>query len=287
MKKADYSRIAASYDKGCPLSEQNIELWLKLISKYSKDRKSCRVFDLGCGTGRFALPIASQLHYRMVGADSSKKMLARAQEKDIKRLVEWDYQDAQNLTYNDESFDIVFMSHLLHHVSSPARVLRECQRVLVTSGVIIIRYGAIEQIRHDVEHVFFPEVLTIDEARTPTFGNYKGFGLGVLVDILCGVLSGSSACILKTPGVRSINHFFGALRIDSFLPVENFKKSMDEMITAFEALPTLPGFKHVYVAGGYEAEVENDRRANGIPLNSKVIEKLQELAEEVGIECGL
>ena len=122
---------------------------------------------------------------------------------------------------------------------------------------------------------------------TPTFGSYKGFGLGVLVDILCGVLSGSSACILKTPGVRSINHFFGALRIDSFLPVENFKKSMDEMITAFEGLPTLLGFKHVYVAGGYEAEVENDRRANGIPLNSKVIEQLQELAKEVGIECGL
>ena len=122
---------------------------------------------------------------------------------------------------------------------------------------------------------------------TPTFGSYKGFGLGVLVDILCGVLSGSSAGILKTPGVRSINHFFGALRIDSFLPVENFKKSMDEMITAFEALPTLPGFKHVYVAGGYEAEVEKDRKANGIPLNSKVIEELQELAKEVGIECGL
>ena len=126
---------------------------------------------------------------------------------------------------------------------------------------------------------------------TPKLGGYKGFGLGVLVDILSGVLSGSSAGIIwaNTPRIRGnlFCHFFGALRIDSFLPVENFKKSMDEMIGAIEALPTLPGFEHVYVAGGYEAEVENDRRANGIPLNSKVIEKLQELAKEVGIECGL
>ncbi|GAI89349.1 unnamed protein product, partial [marine sediment metagenome] len=126
---------------------------------------------------------------------------------------------------------------------------------------------------------------------TPTLGGYKGFGLGVLVDILSGVLSGSSASILQegTPERRGNDgaHFFGALRIDSFLPVENFKKSMDEMIEAFEALPTLPGVKKIYTAGGYEAEIEKDRRANGIPLHAKVIQELQELAKELGIEYDL
>ncbi|GAI59961.1 unnamed protein product, partial [marine sediment metagenome] len=126
---------------------------------------------------------------------------------------------------------------------------------------------------------------------TPKLGSYKGFGLGVLVDILCGVLSGSSASILQesTPETRgnASDHFFGALRIDSFLPVENFKKSMDEMIEAFEALPTLPGVKKICVAGRYEAEIEKDRRANGIPLHPKVIQELQELAKELDIEYDL
>lgn len=126
---------------------------------------------------------------------------------------------------------------------------------------------------------------------TPTLGSFKGFGLGVLVDILCGVLSGSSASILWKikPEARGNagNHFLGALRIDSFLPLEDFKKSMDEMIAAFEALPTLPGIKKVYAAGGYEAEIEKDRRANGIPLNAKVIEELQELAKELDIKYDL
>ncbi len=124
---------------------------------------------------------------------------------------------------------------------------------------------------------------------TPTLGGYKGFGLGVLVDILCGVLSGSSASILKEsiPAAKTTDHFFGALRIDSFLPVENFKKSMDEMIEAFEALPKLPGVKKIYAAGGYETEIEKDRKANGIPLHPKVIQELQELAKEVGIEYDL
>jgi ubiquinone/menaquinone biosynthesis C-methylase UbiE len=168
MGKADYSRIAASYDKGRPISEQNIDLWMGLIAKYSGVWECPRVLDLGCGTGRFALPMASRLHYRVTGADYSREMLAKASDKDTDRIVEWDYQDAQTLTYQDESFDVVFISHLLHHVDSPQRVIRECQRVLVPSGVIVIRYGAIEQIRDDVEHTFFPETLAIDEARTPT-----------------------------------------------------------------------------------------------------------------------
>ncbi|GAJ23720.1 unnamed protein product, partial [marine sediment metagenome] len=115
---------------------------------------------------------------------------------------------------------------------------------------------------------------------TPTLGGYKGFGLGVLVDILSGVLSGSCASILWKDTLEERrnagDHFFGALRIDSFLPVENFKKSMDEMIEAFEALPTLPGVKKIYTAGGYEAEIEKDRRANGIPLHPSVVASLQE-----------
>jgi len=127
---------------------------------------------------------------------------------------------------------------------------------------------------------------------TPKFGGYKGFGLGVLVDILSGVLSGSSAGIIwpnirDNGGLGTGDHFFGALRIDSFLPVENFKKSMDEMIEAFEALPTLPGVKKIYVAGGPEAEIEKDRKANGIPLDSVVLQDLQELAKELGIEYDL
>ncbi len=126
---------------------------------------------------------------------------------------------------------------------------------------------------------------------TPALGAYKGFGLGVLVDILCGVLSGSSASILwqitaETRG-NAGDHFFGALRIASFLPVENFKKSMDAMIAAFEALPTLPGVNKVTTAGGYEDGIEKDRRANGIPLNAKVIEELKDLAKELDIEYNL
>ncbi|MBA7704359.1 putative oxidoreductase YjmC [subsurface metagenome] len=125
---------------------------------------------------------------------------------------------------------------------------------------------------------------------TPILRSWKGFGLATVVEILSGLLSGSSAIIIKqtSPEMRaSSDHFFGAFNIASFLPLENFKKSMDEMIEAFKALPTLPGVKKIYVAGDYEAEFEEYRRVNGIPLHPTVLSSLKELAEELDIEYDL
>jgi ubiquinone/menaquinone biosynthesis C-methylase UbiE len=164
-KKADYSKIASCYDKGRNLSEQNINLWLDIVARRSGAREGSRLLDLGCGTGRFTIPMAKNLGYCVTGADYSQEMLDKAREKDSEKVVKWDVQDAQELSYPDESFDLVFMSFLLHHCEDQLRVLRECQRVLTHDGVIIIRHASIEQIRDDVAHIFFPETLAIDEAR--------------------------------------------------------------------------------------------------------------------------
>ena len=168
MIKADYSKIASFYDKGRSLSEQNTVMWLNLISNLSGASKGDRVLDLGCGTGRFSLAMANQLEFDVTGADSSIEMLTKAKQKDSASAVNWILTDASALTFPPDSVDVVFMSHLLHHVNKPLIVLKECHNVLDSSGVVLIRHGAINQIRHDVEHTFFPQVLDIDEDRTPT-----------------------------------------------------------------------------------------------------------------------
>jgi len=172
MTRADYGRIADSYDRARPLSERNVELWLSLIQRLLPSGNA-KLLDLGCGTGRFALPIASRLQVQVTGADSSEAMLARAREKDSAGSVRWNCQNAEELTYPSGSFDVVFTSHLLHHMDAPIRVVRECWRVLNAPGVLLVRYGAIEQIVNDVEHVFFPEAVSIDEERTPAVGDVE------------------------------------------------------------------------------------------------------------------
>jgi ubiquinone/menaquinone biosynthesis C-methylase UbiE len=173
VKKADYNQIAPLYDKGRMLSEENIDLWLGIIARYSGATAGARLLDLGCGTGRFAIPIATKLHFNVTGADSSKEMLARAGEKDKAGLVKWDIEDARSLTYPDASFDIVFMSFLLHHCEDPLGVIRESWRVLNDRGTILIRHAGMEQIRDDIEHTFFTETLAIDEARIFSVGEME------------------------------------------------------------------------------------------------------------------
>jgi len=168
MIKADYSKIAAYYDKGRFLSEQNTIMWLGEIAVMSRAAEGATVLDLGCGTGRFSVPMSNLLKFNVIGIDSSVEMLGKAKQKDPEDNVNWMIADAAALSLPRSAFDLVFLSHLLHHIDYPLKVLQECHRILVPSGVILIRYGAMDQIRNDVVHTFFPGVNEIDESRTPT-----------------------------------------------------------------------------------------------------------------------
>ena len=92
--------------------------------------------------------------------------------------------------------------------------------------------------------------------------------------------------LAEDPG-NPFNHFFGAIRIGGFLPVDKFKRQMDRMTEAFEALPTVPGVKKIYLAGGPEAEIVEERKTNGIPLDERVIQTLKDLSSELNIEYDL
>lgn len=168
MGKADYGQIAGIFDVARSLTEQNLEQWLVLIAQKIGPRRRDDFLDLGCGTGRFSIPISTRLGYDVTGADSSKDMLVKARSREGGEQVKWDLENAMKLSYPDESYDVVFMSHLLHHVDDPSVVIGECYRVLRPGGMILNRYGALEDICGDPEHRFFPDALRIDEARVPS-----------------------------------------------------------------------------------------------------------------------
>ncbi len=165
MQKADYSKIASFYDKGRTLDDAIMDMWLEAITRYSKAKKNARLLDIGCGTGRFAIQIAEKLGYKVTGADASAEMLGKAQEKDPAHLITWEVQDAQNLAYPDESFDIVFASQILQHCTDRTKAIGEFKRVLKPSGALMLRGCVIEEIRGDAEATFFPETVPINEAR--------------------------------------------------------------------------------------------------------------------------
>lgn len=117
---------------------------------------------------------------------------------------------------------------------------------------------------------------------------YKGYGLAVMVDILCGVLSGAGfGLYVGSPGgdkPSNIGHFFAAIRPDGFRPLADFKASMDQMISDLKNSEKAEGESRIYVAGEKEYIKEDDARRNGIPVLRKVAEEIRGIGDGLGVE---
>ncbi|MDR3276479.1 MAG: Ldh family oxidoreductase [Treponema sp.] len=116
---------------------------------------------------------------------------------------------------------------------------------------------------------------------------YKGYGLAVMVDILCALCSGGDfGAGVRDSAVTSarVCHFFMALRIDMFRDTEAFKTDMSRMLAAIAALPPAEGKERVYYAGQRARETEARNNRLGIPLEARVWERVKAEARELGVE---
>jgi len=115
-----------------------------------------------------------------------------------------------------------------------------------------------------------------------SFGGHKGYGLSVLVDILCGVLSGSAvgAEISDEPGSSArVSHFFGAIKVAAFRDPAAFRADMDAMLAGLRNSPPAEGATRVYFAGLKELESEARCAEIGVPLTRKVYDQLVSVGE--------
>jgi len=123
-------------------------------------------------------------------------------------------------------------------------------------------------------------------------GGHKGYGLGLLVDILCGVLSGGAfgaGLPLPTDGPQpgKISHFFAAFKIDGFRDPAQFKADMDTELRAFKNSAKSPGQERIYVAGEIEVEKTAYNRKHGVPVHVKVWDGLEKLAAELALPFAI
>jgi len=119
-------------------------------------------------------------------------------------------------------------------------------------------------------------------------GGHKGYGLGLLVEILCGVLAGGKFGLdlpLPSDGPQpgAISHFFAAFKIDGFRDPAEFKADMDVELRSFKDSQKAAGQERIYVAGEIEYEKALYNREHGVPVHVKVWDGLQKLAGELDI----
>jgi len=97
------------------------------------------VLDLGVGTGA-SLSYYPQ-HGRIIGVDLSAGMLREARKKLVERQMNHAtvfQADAMKLPFGDNTFDHVFISHVISVVSDPYKLVMEAQRVAKPGARIVI-----------------------------------------------------------------------------------------------------------------------------------------------------
>jgi LDH2 family malate/lactate/ureidoglycolate dehydrogenase len=125
-------------------------------------------------------------------------------------------------------------------------------------------------------------------------GGHKGYALSAMVDILTSVLSGANWGPFAPPFAlrqeipsrsvgKGIGHFFGAMEIDGFMEVAEFKKRIDEWIEVFRNTKTAGPEIKVLIPGDPERDEEIKREKSGIPVLGPVVEDLKDISKQTGI----
>jgi ubiquinone/menaquinone biosynthesis C-methylase UbiE len=97
-----------------------------------------RVLDLGCGTGRHALWLASQ-EARVTAVDFSEGMLAEARQKPFAERVTFLQHDLhERLPFVRGEFDVVVSGLVLEHIQDLPRLFSEVRRVVKHGGRVVI-----------------------------------------------------------------------------------------------------------------------------------------------------
>lgn len=124
-------------------------------------------------------------------------------------------------------------------------------------------------------------------------GGYKGYGLSLMVEILCAALSGMPfgphiGHMYNEPldNKRNLGQFFMAIKIACFSDPTQFKTRMkqlaDELRSQEQIDPDLP----ILVAGDPEKIISRDRSQNGIPIGKTEQDYLRDLSVEYGIRLN-
>ena len=120
-------------------------------------------------------------------------------------------------------------------------------------------------------------------------GGAKGSGLSMAIDIFAGVMTGAGF----GPSVRNmyedwarpqnVGHFFIAIDIKRFMPLDQFMSRIGTYIDQLKAEPKAPGVTEILYAGELEHRLEAKRRSEGVSLTEKLEADLKRLGNDFGV----
>ena len=115
---------------------------------------------------------------------------------------------------------------------------------------------------------------------------YKGSGLAVIVEILCGLLTGLGFGV-EPSGRHNDGCFMAVFKVEAFRHLADFKREVAELARYLKDTPPAEGFTGVLYPGEIEHLRAVERRQNGVEVEDVTWRKLQTLAQKYGLTAEL
>ena len=116
-------------------------------------------------------------------------------------------------------------------------------------------------------------------------GQYKGYGLAFMTDVLTGVIGGGGYGLTpyKNQAKLDVSHSLTAVDISWFMPLPEFHARMADFAQMVKSRALRPGFSEILLPGEQEARRVSRKSATGVPLEDVALADLRALASELGI----
>src|SRR3989440_2919109 len=119
-------------------------------------------------------------------------------------------------------------------------------------------------------------------------GGYKGYGLGVMIDLLTGRLAGAGYRLLigglwDATVPSDLGHFSLAINPAAFGPLEAFHERARDLLRRLKEGERAPGVEEILVAGEKEHRAHQDANLHGVRLYHTVVQSLNELGHRFNL----
>jgi LDH2 family malate/lactate/ureidoglycolate dehydrogenase len=120
-------------------------------------------------------------------------------------------------------------------------------------------------------------------------GEYKGYGLSLVTDVLTGVMSGAQfgLSVFQDEQRYDVGHLMMAFDPGMFMPRERFDERLEKLMDEIKSAPPIDPERPVLLPGELEHERSLRRRREGIPVAPATAEGIRALADELGVACPL
>lgn len=115
-----------------PAGQKRYDNKYVVFKKYCKPEKKTRILEIGCGDGEFTKRLV-KLPSNITATDITPEVVKRARKLVRGKRLFFQLENAEKLSYKDNSFDVVCGVSILHHMNI-VRAIKEAYRVLKSGG---------------------------------------------------------------------------------------------------------------------------------------------------------